>query len=107
MAELIAYAKAHPGRLQYGSSGTGSPHHLSGELLRQKTGIDIVHVPYRGGGAASNDLLGGHIKRGVPEPVDGRAASRDWQDQDRGGGREDPLRGDAGHTNHRRDRRWI
>src|SRR5499433_256329 len=62
VAELIAYAKAHPGQLQYGSSGIGSPHHLAGELLRQKTGIDIVHVPYRGGGATINDLLGGHIK---------------------------------------------
>ena len=61
VAELIAYAKAHPGELQYGSSGVGSPHHLAGELLRQKTGIDIVHVPYRGG-ATINDLLGGHIK---------------------------------------------
>ena len=62
VAELIAYAKANPGKLQYGSSGVGSPHHLAGELLRQKTGIDIVHVPYRGGGATINDLLGGHIK---------------------------------------------
>ena len=62
VAELIAHAKANPGRLQYGSSGTGSPHHLAGELLRQKTGIDIVHVPYRGGGATINDLIGGHIK---------------------------------------------
>jgi tripartite-type tricarboxylate transporter receptor subunit TctC len=62
VAELIAYAKANPGKLQYGSSGTGSPHHLAGELLRRKTGIDIVHVPYRGGGATINDLIGGHIK---------------------------------------------
>ncbi len=62
VSELIAHAKANPGKLQYGSSGTGSPHHLAGELLRQKTGIDIVHVPYRGGGATINDLVGGHIK---------------------------------------------
>jgi tripartite-type tricarboxylate transporter receptor subunit TctC len=62
VAELIAYAKANPGKLQYGSSGIGSPHHLAGELLRQKTGIEIVHVPYRGGAATINDLLGGHIK---------------------------------------------
>ncbi len=62
VAELIAHAKANPGKLQYGSSGTGSPHHLAGELLRQKTGIDVVHVPYRGGGATINDLIGGHIK---------------------------------------------
>jgi tripartite-type tricarboxylate transporter receptor subunit TctC len=59
--ELIAYARANPGKLQYGSSGIASPHHLSGELLAQKTGIQIVHVPYRGGGPASTDLLGGHI----------------------------------------------
>ena len=62
VAELIAHARANPGKLQYGSSGTGSPHHLAGELSRQKTGIDIVHVPYRGGGATINDLIGGHIK---------------------------------------------
>jgi len=61
VADVIAYAKANPGKLSYGSSGAGSPHHLAGELLRQKTGIDIQHVPYRGGGAAVNDLLGGHI----------------------------------------------
>jgi tripartite-type tricarboxylate transporter receptor subunit TctC len=60
--ELIDYAKANPGTLNYGSSGAGSPHHLAGELLRQKAAIDIVHVPYRGGGAAINDLIGGHIK---------------------------------------------
>jgi len=61
VADLIAYAKANPGKLSYGTSGTGSPHHLAGVLLSQKTGIDIQHVPYRGGGAAVNDLLGGHI----------------------------------------------
>jgi tripartite-type tricarboxylate transporter receptor subunit TctC len=58
---FIAYARANPGKLSFGSSGTASPHHLSGELLRQKAGIDIQHVPYKGGGAAVNDLLGGHI----------------------------------------------
>jgi tripartite-type tricarboxylate transporter receptor subunit TctC len=61
VAELIAYARANPGKLSYGSSGTASPHHLSGELLRQMADIDILHVPYKGGGAAANDLLGGHI----------------------------------------------
>ena len=59
--ELIAYARANPGKLQYGSPGIASPHHLSGELLGQKAGIQIVHVPYRGGGPAANDLIGGHI----------------------------------------------
>jgi len=61
MAELIAYARANPGKLQYGTPGVASPHHLSGELLALKTGVKIVHVPYRGGGPAANDLLGGHI----------------------------------------------
>jgi len=61
VAELIAYARANPGKLSFGSSGTASPHHLSGELLRQMASIDILHVPYKGGGAAANDLLGGHI----------------------------------------------
>jgi tripartite-type tricarboxylate transporter receptor subunit TctC len=61
VTELVAYAKANPNKLQYGSPGIASPHHLSGELLAQKAGIAIVHVPYRGGGPAANDLLGGHI----------------------------------------------
>ncbi len=59
--ELIDYAKKNPGRLAYASSGTGSPHHLSGELLRQLAGIDIVHVPYKGGGQAITDFVGGQV----------------------------------------------
>ena len=61
VAELIDYARTHPGKLSFGTPGTASPHHLTGELLRQKAGIDIQHVPYKGGGPAVNDLLGGHI----------------------------------------------
>jgi tripartite-type tricarboxylate transporter receptor subunit TctC len=61
MRELIDYAKQNPGRLAYASSGTGSPHHLSGELLRQLAGIDIVHVPYKGGGQAITDFVGGQV----------------------------------------------
>ena len=61
VADVIDYAKKNPGKLNYGSSGTGSPHHLAGELLHQKTGVDIAHIPYKGGGAAVNDLIGGHI----------------------------------------------
>jgi tripartite-type tricarboxylate transporter receptor subunit TctC len=59
--ELLAYAKANPGALKYGTPGVASPHHLSGELLALKTGVKLVHVPYRGGGPAGNDLVGGHI----------------------------------------------
>ena len=61
MPELIAYAKANPGKLKYGTPGAASPHHLAGELLALKAGIDIEQVPYRGGGPATNDLIGGHI----------------------------------------------
>jgi tripartite-type tricarboxylate transporter receptor subunit TctC len=62
VAEFIAYAKAHPGRISMGSGGTGSPSHIAGELFKLKTGIDMVHVPYRGGAPALTDLIGGQIQ---------------------------------------------
>ena len=61
VSELVAYAKANPGKLQFGSSGIASPHHLAGELLKLKTGIDIVHVPYRGANPAMQDLMSGRV----------------------------------------------
>jgi tripartite-type tricarboxylate transporter receptor subunit TctC len=61
VAELISYAKQNPGKLSYGTSGVGSGHHVAGELIKQKTGIDMVHVPYRGGGPAMQDLVAGNI----------------------------------------------
>lgn len=61
LRELIAFVRANPSKSGYGSSGTGSPHHLAGELLRQRTGVPFVHVPYRGGGPALNDAVGGQI----------------------------------------------
>jgi tripartite-type tricarboxylate transporter receptor subunit TctC len=61
LEELIDYAKAHPGKLSYGSSGVGTPNHLIGELLKSQTGTDIAHVPYRGAGPALTDLISGHI----------------------------------------------
>lgn len=60
-AELIAHANANPGKLSFGSSGVGSASHLSGALFIQMTGIDMLHVPYRGTGPAVTDLLGGRI----------------------------------------------
>lgn len=59
--ELIALAKAQPGQLGYGSSGVGTPPHLSGELFKSMTGVDITHVPYKGGGPAMSDLMAGQI----------------------------------------------
>lgn len=61
VSELIAWLKANPSKGSFGSSGNGSPHHLAGELLKTKTGAPLVHVPYRGGGPALNDALGGQI----------------------------------------------
>jgi tripartite-type tricarboxylate transporter receptor subunit TctC len=60
--ELIAYAKANPGKLNMGSSGVGSPQHVSGELFKMMTGVDLVHVPYRGGALAVADLLAGQVQ---------------------------------------------
>ncbi|MBB1602714.1 tripartite tricarboxylate transporter substrate binding protein [Variovorax sp. UMC13] len=59
--ELIAYGKANPGKINFGSSGNGSSIHLSGELFKQMTGVDMQHVPYRGSAPAVSDLLGGQI----------------------------------------------
>lgn len=61
LQELIDLAKRQPGKLGFGSSGIGGAHHLSGEMLKQRAAIDIVHVPYKGGGPASSDLLAGHL----------------------------------------------
>src|SRR5690606_958533 len=61
LQELIALAKKEPGKLTFGSSGVGGAHHLSGEMFREQAGIDIVHVPYKGGSLAATDLMGGHI----------------------------------------------
>ena len=107
MPELIAYAKANPGKLKYGTPGAASPHHLSGELLALKAGIDIVHVPYKGGGPAANDLIGGHIpmaflslSSAVPQLVD-------RQNQDRRARRQEPLCRDARSADDRRDNSGI
>ncbi len=60
--ELIAFAKANPGKVNFGSAGMGSTPHLSGELFKSMTKTEITHVPYRGTGPAMNDLIGGHIQ---------------------------------------------
>jgi len=62
VAELIALAKKEPGKLNYASAGVGSFQHLGGELFKLMAGVDIVHVPYKGGGPAMQDVVGGHIK---------------------------------------------
>jgi tripartite-type tricarboxylate transporter receptor subunit TctC len=59
--ELVAYAKAHPNKVNFASAGNGSSNHLTGEMFKSATGIDIVHVPYKGDGPAITDLMGGQV----------------------------------------------
>jgi len=65
LAELVAYSKANPGKLSYGSPGVGSSMHLTFEAVKQHFGIDAVHVPYRGGSNMINDLAGGQVGVGI------------------------------------------
>jgi tripartite-type tricarboxylate transporter receptor subunit TctC len=88
--ELIAYAKANPGKLSIASGGSGSSQHLAAEMFKSMAGVDMVHVPYKGGGAAYIDLLGGqvqvmidalqqampHIKSGKLRPIAVASAKR-------------------------------
>jgi tripartite-type tricarboxylate transporter receptor subunit TctC len=61
VGELIQYAKAHPGKLNYASSGNGTPYHMAGELFKYMAGIDMTHVPYKGSSGARTDILGGQV----------------------------------------------
>ena len=66
--ELIAYAKANPGKISFGSSGVGAAAHLTTELFKQTTGVDMVHVPYKGTAPALQDLIGGNLQILVDTP---------------------------------------
>jgi tripartite-type tricarboxylate transporter receptor subunit TctC len=65
MEDFIALAKRRPGALNYSSPGNGSPQHLAMELVKQETGMDLVHVPYKGSAGAASDLIGGHVQASV------------------------------------------
>ena len=60
--EFIAYAKANPGKINMASSGIGTAVHMAGELFKMMAGVDLVHVPYRGGAPSMTDLLGGQVQ---------------------------------------------
>jgi tripartite-type tricarboxylate transporter receptor subunit TctC len=62
VAELVAYAKANPGKLNFASAGNGTTSHLAGELFKTQAGLDIVHIPYRGGALALTDVIGGQVE---------------------------------------------
>jgi tripartite-type tricarboxylate transporter receptor subunit TctC len=61
LREFISYAKANPGKLNYASAGSGTPHHIAGEMFKQLAGVEMIHVPYKGTGPAVNDLLAGQV----------------------------------------------
>ena len=65
LAQLIAYAKANPGKVNFGSAGAGSITHLAGELLKAEAKIDMVHIPYKGAAPAVTDLVGGQVQMGI------------------------------------------
>jgi tripartite-type tricarboxylate transporter receptor subunit TctC len=65
LSELVAYAKKHPGTMSYASPGIGSPQNLSMETIKNATGIDLTHIPYKGGGQAIGDVVSGQVKVGV------------------------------------------
>ena len=69
VAELIAYSKAHPGKINYASTGPGSPQHLMGELMKQKAGLDWEQIPYQGGAPALADLASGRVHVMFSNPV--------------------------------------
>jgi tripartite-type tricarboxylate transporter receptor subunit TctC len=74
VAELVAYAKANPGKVNFGSAGIGTVGHITGEYFAREAGIQIVHIPYKGTGPAMSDLLGGHIPMSF-SPVSTTAAN--------------------------------
>ena len=107
LKELIAYAKANPGKLSYGSAGSGTMSNLSGELFKQLTGLnDLVHIPYKGAGPGITDLVSGHIPMMTPN-VTGQVlgVSPRRQDPHPGGERGAAAHGGARHSD--RDRAGV
>ena len=77
--EFIAYGKANPGKISIATAGIGSPHHLAGELFKLMTGVEMLHVPYRGGAPALTDLIGGQVQlmfSPLPESIETIRAGR-------------------------------
>jgi tripartite-type tricarboxylate transporter receptor subunit TctC len=71
--DFIGYAKADPGKINMASAGNGTPPHVAGELFQMMTGVNMLHVPYRGGAPALADLLGGQVQvffAGMPESIE-------------------------------------
>jgi tripartite-type tricarboxylate transporter receptor subunit TctC len=69
VAQLIAYGKTHPGKLSYSSPGVGTPPHMIGELFKLRTGLDIIHVPYKSGGSSTQDVVSGQVPMTFENPA--------------------------------------
>jgi tripartite-type tricarboxylate transporter receptor subunit TctC len=69
VAELVAYGKANPGRLSFSTPGVGTPPHMLGEMFKQRTGLDITHVPYKGGGSSTQDVVSGQVSMTFENPA--------------------------------------
>ena len=105
--EFIAYAKANPGKINMASAGIGTRRHVAGELFKMMTGVDMVHVPYRGGGPALTDLLGGQVQvmfASLPSSIEYIRAGKL---RALGGDHRDALGGAAGHPDRGRVRAGL
>jgi tripartite-type tricarboxylate transporter receptor subunit TctC len=69
VAGLVAYGKANPGRLSYSTPGVGTPPHMLGEMFKQRTGLDITHIPYKGGGSSTQDVVSGQVSLTFENPA--------------------------------------
>ena len=95
MQELIAYAKANPGKLNYASQGIGTTSHLTAELFQTITHTKLVHVPYKGTAPALNDLIAGHVDLMFNELSTSLAAPQCRQSENSRGDNQRTRRGDA------------
>ena len=91
VAELVALAKAEPGKLNYGSNGNGTAQHLIGTQFQNMTGTEIVHIPYKGSGPLASDLLGGQITMSFDTDHAGAAAHQGRQAAAAGGDHRQAL----------------
>ena len=105
LADLIARAKADPGKYTFGSGGVGTGNHLAGELLKKLAGIDLLHVPFRGVAPALTALYAGDIDMLFASTVETVSHARDRRIRVLGVGSPQPISGTAGLSGHRR--RWC
>ena len=105
LQELIALAKAQPGKLNYASSGPGTPYHMAGELFKAMAGVDIVHVPYKDSSGARTGVLGGQVEMMFDAVTTMNEHAKAGKVRALGNERQDALGGDAGRADDGRGRR--